>query len=93
MGILSMGKSPRPICDVCNKRVAEMDIDQYSGERFLTVTVRCHGESETMQIPNWFAYSMDKNTEVGRAFVRKRLEDKKEEAKPQNKALPPPKGE
>lgn len=92
MGILSMGKTPRPICDVCNEKVAEMEISSYSGDGYMTVTVRCHGETQQMRISNQFAASMDKNTEVGRAFVREKIDEEKRRALPSPEA-PSPKGE
>lgn len=87
MGLLSMGKSPRPICDVCNCKVEQMDIEQHAGGKLL-ITVQCHGATERFEIDPRFAAAMDKNTEVKRVFVREKLGGSKEnDAVP---ALPPP---
>jgi len=61
---------------VCNKKVEEMEIDQYSGGP-LEITVKCHGEVERFTLDPRFAAAMDKNTEVRRVFVRDKIENKK----------------
>lgn len=71
MGLLNMGKSPRPICDVCNKKVEQMDIETDS-RGFVSIVVHCHGDTEYYGMQAGFAASMDKNTSIGRVFTKKR---------------------
>lgn len=68
-----MGKTPRPICDLCNQKVEEMEIETVRDG--LLITVRCHGEQTSFTLSNSFAASMNKNTEIGRVFVREKITD------------------
>ncbi len=69
MGILSMGKTPRPVCDVCNKKVEQMDIEMEAGGK-MRITVSCHGEYASFEIDARIASLMNRDTEVGRGFVK-----------------------
>ena len=72
MGILSMGKSPRPICAVCNKRVEGMDIYQARIGSPLEITVQCHGEREIYTLDPKFATLMNHSTMVEKVFLPKK---------------------
>lgn len=64
-----MGKSPRPICDVCNKKVEQMDIEMFDGT-YLYITVSCHGRQERYVIASILASQMNADTKIGRVFIK-----------------------
>lgn len=72
MGILSMGKTPRPVCDVCKARVEMIDIESCKNGD-LIVTVYCHGDMESFTIPYQDARAMNNKTKVGKAFIKGKL--------------------
>lgn len=68
-------------CDRCNTLIPTARIDRNDGEGTITITVECHGETDSMVLTDeWIAANRDfmlaieHNATVGRAFREEREE-------------------
>jgi hypothetical protein len=76
MGLLNMGRTPRPICDVCNHKVDTMDVLDDPALPHVIVRVECHGATEEYLFQRAFLKQLNRDSAISRVFVTKRLEDK-----------------
>jgi hypothetical protein len=76
MGLLNMGRTPRPICDVCNRKVDTMDVLDDPALPHVIVRVECHGATEEYLFRRGFLKQLNRDSATSRVFVTKRLEDK-----------------